>query len=155
MVALPLPYSGLLLLCVSTDLEVCMALSFVAAQFPSLPHHAARTGVINEKSRAMHHTAEPRWRCGSVMGHSDTTLSPKFMTTMASNMRYDRNTIIHCCPMKNKALRAASESIWVLKENTVHPGEMKSHWERLGTVMYLHYYRWQFYTFKQKKYTYH
>ncbi len=41
-------------------------------------------------------TTEPRWRCESVMGHSDTTLSLELMTTTASNLGHSRRTIIHC-----------------------------------------------------------
>lgn len=91
-------------------------------------------------------SAGPRWRRRLVMGRGDAALGPELITTMASNLGRSGRTIIHC-PVKNKAsggrLRVDTGPTARACCASWRNGASLA---RLGSVMYLHYYRWRFYS---------
>lgn len=84
-------------------------------------------------------SAGPRLRRRLVMGCGDAALGPELITTMASNPGRSGWTIIHC-PVKNKGgYGSHSPSMLCILRNGASLA-------KLGSVMYLHYYRWRFYS---------
>lgn len=69
----------------------------------TLPSPCSMRRVLLMRSVKQCITIGPGWRCGFVMGFSNTLLSPELMTTTASNLERRRRTTYTICPMKSKA----------------------------------------------------
>lgn len=85
--------------------------SFVAHFQPLFPTKLYAAGLLMRSVKQCINT-DPRWRWGFVMVCINTTPSPEWMTTTASNLEHSRWTINTICP-----------------RHAVNAGEIKSNFE--------------------------